>query len=56
MHMHVVSIKPSPHAPARGHPQAANMYMHPGGHPPQRTYAICGRQSARSSDHRLCYT
>ena len=42
-------LNQTPHTPARGHPQAANMYMHPGGHPPQRAYAICGRQSARSN-------
>jgi hypothetical protein len=48
--------QPTPHAPARGHPQAANMYMHPGGHPPQRAYAIRGHKSARSSAHRLRYT
>jgi hypothetical protein len=50
--MYTRCTQPTPHAPARGHPQAANMYMHPGGHPPQRAYAICERQSARSNDHR----
>jgi hypothetical protein len=54
--MYLWCAPPPPHVPARGHPQAANMYMHPGGHPPQRAYAIRGHKSARSSAHRLRYT